>query len=90
MVSRLARRYVDLTQHVYDLQHVPSANAGEAAVERDIELISVSSLSEAVGFFTGMIDIQPHLRTCKNYSLNTVATISTSPTSAVSKSPSEP
>ncbi len=39
---------------------VPSANAGEAAVVGDIEIISVSSLSEAVGFFTGMIDIQPH------------------------------
>ncbi len=39
---------------------VPSANAGEAAVVGDIEIISVSSLSEAVGFFTGMLDIQPH------------------------------
>ena len=39
---------------------VPSANAGEAAVVSDIEVISISSLSEAVGFFTGMLDIQPH------------------------------
>ena len=39
---------------------VPSANAGEAAVVSDIEIISVSSLGEAVGFFTGMLDIQPH------------------------------
>jgi magnesium chelatase family protein len=39
---------------------VPSANAGEAAVVSDIEIISVSSLSEAVGFFTGMLDIPPH------------------------------
>lgn len=39
---------------------MPSANAGEAAVVSDIEIISVSSLSEAVGFFTGMLDIQQH------------------------------
>ncbi len=35
-------------------------NAGEAAVVSDVEVIPVSSLAEAVGFFTGMVDIDPH------------------------------
>lgn len=39
---------------------VPTQNAGEAAVVTDIDVIAVSSLSEAVGFFTGMVDIDPH------------------------------
>ncbi len=39
---------------------VPAENAGEAAVVSDVEVIPVSSLAEAVGFFTGMVDIDPH------------------------------
>jgi magnesium chelatase family protein len=38
---------------------VPAANAAEAAVVEDIEVIPVSSLSQAVGFFTGELDIEP-------------------------------
>ncbi len=36
---------------------VPEENAREAAVVEDIEVIPVSSLSEAVSFFTGTVDI---------------------------------
>lgn len=36
---------------------VPSSNAGEAAVVSDIEIIPISSLAEAVGFFNGILDI---------------------------------
>ncbi len=36
---------------------VPSENAGEAAVVEDIEVIPISSLSEAVSFFTGTVNI---------------------------------
>ncbi len=39
---------------------VPSENANEAAVVEGIEIIPVSTLSEAVGYFTGMLDIAPH------------------------------
>lgn len=38
---------------------VPSANAPEAAVVEDLEVIPVSSLSEAVAFFAGHIDVDP-------------------------------
>ena len=38
---------------------VPSASASEAAVVEDIEIIPVSSLTEAVGFFSGELDIAP-------------------------------
>ena len=38
---------------------VPSASAAEAAVVEDIEVIPVASLSEAVGFFTGELEIEP-------------------------------
>ncbi len=38
---------------------VPSVNAAEAAVVEDIEVIPVSSLSEAVAFFAGQIEIAP-------------------------------
>lgn len=38
---------------------VPAENAAEAAVVEDLEIIPVSSLSQAVGFFTGAIDIPP-------------------------------
>ena len=38
---------------------VPSKNAPEAAVVEDIEVIAVDSLSQAVGFYTGEIDIEP-------------------------------
>ena len=38
---------------------VPSDSAAEAAVVEGIEVIPVSSLSEAVGFFTGELDIEP-------------------------------
>jgi magnesium chelatase family protein len=39
---------------------VPSESAGEAAVVEGIEVIPVSSLAQAVGFFTGDIEIEPH------------------------------
>ncbi len=39
---------------------VPKENAAEAAVVEEIEVIPVASLTEAIGFFTGMIDIEPH------------------------------
>lgn len=39
---------------------VPAENANEAAVVEGIDVIPVSTLSEAVGFFTGMLDIAPH------------------------------
>ena len=38
---------------------VPSASAAEAAVVEDIEVIAVASLTQAVGFLTGQIDIEP-------------------------------
>ena len=39
---------------------VPSENANEAAVVEGIDVIAVTTLSEAVGYFTGMLDIAPH------------------------------
>ncbi|MCA8997293.1 MAG: YifB family Mg chelatase-like AAA ATPase [Planctomycetaceae bacterium] len=38
---------------------VPVANAREAAVVEGIDIIPVGSLTEAVGFFSGMLDIDP-------------------------------
>ncbi len=38
---------------------VPASSAAEAAVVEQIEIIPVESLSQAVGFFTGEIDIEP-------------------------------
>ena len=38
---------------------VPAENASEAAVVEDIEVIPVSSLAQAVGFFAGELDIDP-------------------------------
>ncbi|MCA9196029.1 MAG: YifB family Mg chelatase-like AAA ATPase [Planctomycetales bacterium] len=38
---------------------VPDANAAEAAVVEDIDVIPVSSLCQAVGFFSGELDIAP-------------------------------
>ena len=38
---------------------VPSTSAAEAAVVEDLEIIAVSSLAQAVGFFTGAIEIDP-------------------------------
>ena len=38
---------------------VPVANAQEAAVVEDIEIIAVGSLAEAVGFFTEQLEIDP-------------------------------
>ena len=38
---------------------VPTASAAEAAVVEEIEVIAVSSLAQAVAFFTGAIDIDP-------------------------------
>ena len=38
---------------------VPTDSAAEAAVVEDIEVIAVSSLAQAVGFFTGGIEIEP-------------------------------
>jgi magnesium chelatase family protein len=38
---------------------VPAENAAEAAVVEDLEVIPVSSLSQAVGFFSGAIEIPP-------------------------------
>ena len=38
---------------------VPAASAAEAAVVEDVEVIPVSSLSEAIAFLTGEIDIAP-------------------------------
>jgi magnesium chelatase family protein len=38
---------------------VPSANAAEAAVVEDIDVIAVDSLSQTVGFLTGELDIEP-------------------------------
>ena len=38
---------------------VPTENAGEAAVVEGLEVIAVGSLTEAVGFFCGQIDIDP-------------------------------
>ena len=38
---------------------VPSANAQEAAVVDGIEVIAVGTLAEAVGFFSGQLDIEP-------------------------------
>lgn len=39
---------------------VPRENAAEAAVVEEIEVIPVASLTEAVGFFTGMLEFDPH------------------------------
>ncbi len=38
---------------------VPSANAREAAVVEELEIIPVDSLSEAVGFLAGSLDLKP-------------------------------
>lgn len=38
---------------------LPSQNAVEAAVVEDLEVIAVDSLTQAVGFFTGAIEIEP-------------------------------
>lgn len=38
---------------------VPATNAQEAAVVEDVEIIPVGSLTEAVGFFSGQLDISP-------------------------------
>jgi len=38
---------------------VPVANALEAAVVDEVEVIAVGSLAEAVGFYTGQLDIDP-------------------------------
>lgn len=38
---------------------VPAENASEAAVVEEIEVIPVSSLTQAVGFLTGQIEIEP-------------------------------
>jgi len=38
---------------------VPTASAAEAAVVEEIEIIPVASLSQAVGFFTGQLEIAP-------------------------------
>ncbi len=38
---------------------VPEENAQEAAVVEDLEVIPVSSLAQAVGFFSGELDIDP-------------------------------
>ena len=38
---------------------VPFENAGEAAVVEGLDVIAVSSLSEAVGFFSGDLEIEP-------------------------------
>ena len=38
---------------------VPSPSAAEAAVVEDVEVIAVSSLAQAVGFFSGAVDIDP-------------------------------
>ncbi len=39
---------------------VPSENAGEAAVVDEIDVIPISTLTEAVGFFAGTLEIDPH------------------------------
>ncbi|HEX4142984.1 MAG TPA: YifB family Mg chelatase-like AAA ATPase [Pirellulales bacterium] len=38
---------------------VPSASAAEAAVVEQLDIVAVSSLAQAVAFFTGQIDIEP-------------------------------
>src|SRR5688572_2495570 len=38
---------------------VPAANAAEAAVVEDIDVIAVESLSQTVGFLTGELEIEP-------------------------------
>ena len=38
---------------------VPAANAGEAAVVQDIEVIPIASLTEAMGFLTGQLPLEP-------------------------------
>jgi magnesium chelatase family protein len=38
---------------------VPSANAAEAAVVEDIEVIAVSSLAQTIAFLTGELEIEP-------------------------------
>lgn len=38
---------------------VPVANANEAAVVEDLEIIPVGSLTEAVGFFSGQLPVEP-------------------------------
>jgi len=39
---------------------VPAANAREASVVEGVEVIPVGSLTEAVGFFSGQLEIPPH------------------------------
>ncbi len=39
---------------------VPTESANEAAVVEGIEVIPVASLSQAVGFFTGALEVEPH------------------------------
>ncbi len=39
---------------------VPTANAAEAAVVQNIDVIAISSLSEAVGYLNGHLPLEPH------------------------------
>jgi len=48
-----------LTEAGYRGIIVPAANAAEAAVVEDIDVVAVESLSQIVGFLTGELDIEP-------------------------------
>jgi magnesium chelatase family protein len=69
---------------------VPSASAAEAAVVEQLDIIAVSSLSQAVAFFTGQIDIEPTPPPSTNGFAPIRNTTSTLPTSAVRRWPNGP
>jgi magnesium chelatase family protein len=55
----LTRRLTGLKEAGYRGLIVPAANAAEAAVVEDIDVIAVESLSQTVGFLTGELEIEP-------------------------------
>ena len=67
---------------------VPAANAQEAAVVEGIEVIAVGSLAEAVGFFTGQLEIEPTPFSGTERFTSSGGTRSTTRTSKVRRRPS--
>ncbi|HJQ81029.1 MAG TPA: YifB family Mg chelatase-like AAA ATPase [Lacipirellulaceae bacterium] len=55
----LTRSLTGLKEAGYRGLIVPAANAAEAAVVEDIDVIAVESLSQTVGFLTGELEIEP-------------------------------
>jgi magnesium chelatase family protein len=59
MAMAAAASNVGVAQHALRGIIVPSANAAEAAVVEDVDVIAVDSLSQTIGFLTGELEIEP-------------------------------